>query len=655
MRQFLAIIVALAVIASIAVGTSYWLNKEKQRQDSIEEIHDLSEVEELLAEDSRPSALKALEIINEHKKRILESSALGKKWTEFFLTACIQTEDYGHLLELYKFSPKIFAGHEEAILMVASAYIALREPEKYQQLRTLWETRTLHPDEWFLLDAGKLVIEGKYEEAEKLLKSKTLSNDAETGRLVRLAMFHLKEDPSTSWNYLSQACSHDPTNPEIHSLRAQFLENFGKKELALVEYLAAITQDPEDAILRDQLAEFYRRNDQYALALHTWSEALTLPSSDIIWIKAWFWSRMVHPIDFDWKASECPEGRFKPLVDILTRLEAGEYWKEKSLEGSHDLAKFLHAEQLTFWLRLVQYFKDGNEENAFELLNASTFSAQSWHPDLEIALKRILHYRQRGTFSFPNAVTTSEKKHTLFKILDSLAAAESSGASVKIPVDFRELLYSEEVFAAAFAAAEWWEAALQLHRLPVIPKVIPGWVAYDIAQALRNNRSRLETLDFTSKQNLTPPLQLLMGELLIADGSPEAAIDKLRPLSEDDSLIGYRASWLLSLLYIENEEFERAKEMIENHPHLSTSVLGQETLARIALSQGDESLANKIYTTLEYQSSEAMSYLARRAFIEKNWKRARELTEKLLRKHPSNLLLRKNLKLIIEQQGNHEE
>jgi len=149
-------------------------------------------------------------------------------------------------------------------------------------------------------------------------------------------------------------------------------------------------------------------------------------------------------------------------------------------------------------------------------------------------------------------------------------------------------------------------------------------------------------------------LSMVMGELLIASGSPEAGLDKLQQLTEREDDIGYRAAWLISLLYIEQERYDEAKELISNHDRLNDDVLGKETLARIALLQGDQEQARRLYSALEDESWEAKSYLARQAFLEEDWGRARELTEELLREFPNNMLLHKNLRQIIEEQAKQE-
>jgi len=142
-------------------------------------------------------------------------------------------------------------------------------------------------------------------------------------------------------------------------------------------------------------------------------------------------------------------------------------------------------------------------------------------------------------------------------------------------------------------------------------------------------------------------LSLLIGELLVSLGSPEAGLEEFENLMGQDDEIGFHASWMAVNVHINQKEYALAKEIIGSHDELSKHVLGRESLARIAMLEGDEDLADRLYGELEEKSTEAKSYLARRAFARKHWKRARELTEELLMVFPSHPVLQENLKKII--------
>jgi hypothetical protein len=73
---------------------------------------------------------------------------------------------------------------------------------------------------------------------------------------------------------------------------------------------------------------------------------------------------------------------------------------------------------------------------------------------------------------------------------------------------------------------------------------------------------------------------------------------------------------------------------------------GVEQRARQAHYVNDFSLAQTLYHLILEESTEAKSYLARQAFVDKQWKVARELTIQLLKEHPGNQQLWDNLSKI---------
>jgi tetratricopeptide (TPR) repeat protein len=157
-------------------------------------------------------------------------------------------------------------------------------------------------------------------------------------------------------------------------------------------------------------------------------------------------------------------------------------------------------------------------------------------------------------------------------------------------------------------------------------------------------------IEFATKQHLTPMLKLQIAELNIAVGNNEKAADELKTLSAIGGDIGFQATERLSELYIDQKKYNKAKEIIQGNPKFSESVRGQEHLARIALYLKELKTADQIYQSIEKSSPEARSFLAKKAYQEKNWRKARQLTEQLIRDYPDNEQLRENLKKITLQE-----
>ena len=653
MRSVIILCSVLVAIAGIAVGTSYWVSQsieQAETEDTVQAQNDLAAVKELLQTDSEDDAQAALDLIMENHDALIEPGEVGRQWTDLFITACVKLEAWGPLISLFDFSPATLDEREDAAIPVAALLIHVERTDDYQRLRDRWVDRTEREDDWFLLDAAHLTAIGDLDEAVEALASRTLSGESETRRLVHLGMLHVKSDPTAAWDYLTQAARHDDDNPDIHLLRARLLEAYNKIPLAEAEYFAAIAEDTQAWRLYDELGEFYRRQGRYRDALLAWGQGLKQPN-DIMWAKVKFWSMLLQPVKADWPAiDEMQDGPLKPLYAYLQELPASAYWDETAAAEQPEMGQFLTSHQAPFWLRLVEWLRAGNEEKAGELVALNTHTKVSWEPDLELAMKRIFHFRKHGILTHENLTPSSKKKHGFFQQLDKITSEHPEGISRDdLPDQLLTLLDSDEVFAAAFLAAGWNEAALQVSKVGVLPVGTPEWVAYMTTQALRTNRGSLEALAYASRQQEGDPLTLLMGEILISTGDIEAGKEKLQPYATTDSVVGLRAAWLLSMIALEQKEFEAANTIVDASPQLSEALIGKELKARIALLQGDDKLATQLYGQIQKESTEAKSYLAKRAFAESDFNRARALTEELLKEHPNNATIRKNYNAILKR------
>lgn len=654
--SFLLILLALVLLA--AVGINYWPTHHAPHAtagkpfSASEEQQDLQIAEDLIKSNQADDALK---IIYKHKKEIELFSDSGKKWAELYIQANEQNKDSAQLAALYEFFPQSFNGHEKAVLLVAENFLVNTKTREYQKLRDEWKGKETRKDAWLILDSDLFLLQGKKTEAIELLSSESFEGKADTPRLIRLALLNVTENPKMAWDFLQEAFQKDPTNPDIRSYRAKLLEAVGKNSLAVTEYIAAIQTDPKNIYLKDQLAEFLLRNKQYPQALQIWTENLKAPSIDLVWIKDLFWSKVLTPVKFDFTSITPPQSKLQGYIDYLINLKPGQYWDKTSFDKLPEAARLLKTQQTTFWLRLVQAFKDKNEDEALSLLNSNIFNSISVNPALELGLKRIINYRKNGTLQLPEdssqvanlqLLQNQNQNQSFFDKLNNLAKDREA----KIPPDIEALLKSDLAIPAAFLSTDWYEVALQLNQTKVIPDNMPDWVAYGFTLATQANRGAMEALEFATKQHPSPSLSLITAELLIGSGSADAAIDILTKLAPKDDLSGARASWLLAMVYIEKGKLKEARETVNNSPLLVKEVLGQETLAKIALLEKNDALADQIYTSIEKNSPEAKSYLARKAFAEKNWAKARELTEELLRQYPTNTLLQDNLRKIDEEQ-----
>lgn len=628
---------------------------EGQQTNAVQEKEDLAKTKKFLSEEK---VLDALEIIHNYESKVSLSTPEGRQWLNLFIDAAIQSRNFEQLVLLYEIFPQAFNNNESTSILVANGYILLKQPQKYLEIRNAWKDHATMEETWVVMDADELILEGKKEQAIGLLQSHKYEGRKDAERLIHLALYELSENPALAWDYLNQALKLNPKNTYVLSYKGKMLEAIGQDALAQYEYQAAIQMEPENILLRDQLAEFYLRHNQPRLALTLWLDTFAKPSLDLIWLKALFWSKVVMPVDFEWSKAYPPIGQNKDLINYLISLPKGVFWEKETFDDLPKASYYLTNIPLTFWLRLLQALKDKNEQEAFRLLRFNKFVQSSMDPQLEKAVKQVLSYRLSGSFlentiSQPtpdqaniNSVTaiSEQKTQSFFDILNVYVNQEQEDkTNFALPYDFETILKSPEIYSILLLQAKWWEAALELHQMDVLPDAFPNWIAMDLTQAYRLNRSSKEALAFAVKQKKTPDLSVLIGELYIAENNLEEALKVLLPYTKEQSPIGVRASYLASLVYINEKEYSKATDLIKGQPDLANDTLGQEMFARIALLQGDKELAAKLYTQIETVSPEAKSYLARRAFENKEWARAEELTEQLLLIYPNSPVLIENL------------
>jgi len=582
----------------------------------------------------------------------------AERWVDLEVEALARLRQVPRLLWLYSRFPERFLRSEEASLLAGRALMQMREEERFSRLRGAWQGQETQKAAWLALDADRALSEGRRGDALELLQSRSFSGPEDCGRLARLALLHAKDLPR-AWGYLQKAFAADPKNPDVRSFRGQVLEAAGRVEEARVEYVAAHLADPSDPLLRDQLGEFYRRWGNYDLALRTWAGGLTPPSFPFLWVKTWFWNRVASPAAVKWDSTAPPEGELRPLLDYLLALPEGRYWDEGAFEKVAGAGWLGQRRQEVFWLRLLQLLRDGKEEEAIHLLDLNPFHDRSWRPEIEGAIAKVLRYRKTRSFrpfrEFPSVSgpIAGRVRHQLFEELDRLTDRRRVGTKGAggVPEALARLILSEEAFAAVFLAGGWTEAALHLHRAKEIPPEFPAWVAYGLTQGVRFNRGVPQALEFAQRQPSTPPLDLLKGELWLESGDLAEARRQLEPLRRGGSDLGYRAAWLLSLASLGRGEGEAARRYVLENPRLARGVTGQEVLAKVALWEGRQGEAERIYRAIAEDSAEAKAYLARRAFQAQDWREARRLTLELMDTFPANLQVRANLKAIAQAEA----
>lgn len=461
---------------------------------------------------------EAFELIKKHRNEF-NTNYHKADWLNLAIrTVELMPEQTGALVGLYEKYPAAFKNHELASLLVAGELISNRQFDDYKKLRESWKDHSYNPQDWFVLDSDMYLLQGNKDKAKELLLSRSFEGPADTKRLIRLSFLSSQDNLGEAWGFLQQAEVKDPTNSTIHSLKGKVLEDLNQSDQAQMAYNRALELDPANVSLIEQLGEFYRRQGEFDLAINTWKKGLDLPKSDALWLKTLFWNKVYLPQLIHYTPP------YNPLINYLDHLQVDEYWNQLDFDKLPKAQKYLKSEQETFWLPLIQRLARGDVDEVQMMLQYNPFKTHSWSPQIEQALRHVLAFRKEGNFD-PDPILneqTSKIKHHFFDQISSAAYhSKHILTNEKLPVEFRSLIRSDEVFTAIFLAGGWNEAAIYLHRMAVYPHDFPDWLAVEFTKALQKNRGKQAALSFALSQKQTDALKAVIKELSTSARQPE--------------------------------------------------------------------------------------------------------------------------------------
>lgn len=450
----------------------------------------------------------------------------------------------------------------------------------------------------------------------------------------------------SSWESLKEAQEKDRLSSQILLQKAKTLESINQFPKAHKEYLAAYKLAPENTALIEELGEFYRRHDQISTALQAWQWGLHLPNSENLWIKVLFWSKVALPQKNLTMPVVEAKGPYKPFIQYLLALKQDEFWNATVFDNLPNKAEILNTFQETFWLRVLDALKNDRDEDVALYIDNNPFRSVNWAPQLSNTLSQIINYQQTGNWQTLAVPLVKNDQFEVPPFIDEIEAINAQGGDV--PDRLRPLLKSQEAYSALFLSQGWLEAGLKLNKLDVIPVNFPDWISYSLAQAIQHVEGNEKAIEYATKQKETPALLLLLAELEMAQGNIPVGVKYLIKLASDDSEYGFRAAWLLSVLQIEQEQYEDAKQTIAAQPRLANSTPGKEALAKIALKTGDVIQAESIYEDIQDDSDEAKFYMERKAVSDQNWEKAEKLVEELLQEYPDHPKLKEDWEAVKE-------
>jgi Tfp pilus assembly protein PilF len=585
---------------------------------------------------NRRHPIRALEILHSEEKNVQNFPSLQEEWVKLAGRSAQALSNDELLRSLYTFFPEFIASQEDLSLPLASAALSKGDWELYRTLSQNWLDNSRDASRWVLLQADALALQGKPELSIELLNSQSLKGQDEVFRCLRLALMNQNKHPQVSWEYLTNALKKDPSSGDLHYYRAKLLQGKGIHDLALSELKTAMLNQPQDCLFKEEYIQQCLLCQRYAEAYDLLAQSLTRPTNDRLWLDALFFHKIYKPLPASFADLEIPQGEITPFLRYLLVLPAKQAWNPGLLHSQPKVANIAHRLPEALWLKAIGYLQSGLELKAFKTLYSHPEMAQL-NPDLFNSLQIAIAYRYPHLHLQPKiSPYETPSSDSFLKKLRQKTYSEQT----------EKLLASEEGFAALFLAAGWNETALQLHQMPALPDDFPRWLAAGLTYALAQNRTRMQALDFAKQQKPSPQLNLLIGELELKGKNLDKARIYLDPIAADGSDMGRRAAALLAAFYAQQQQYDQARKAIHRNPGYAFSWAGKEQLAAIALKQGNTEEAEDIYNFILLRSPIAKSYFAAKAYQNKDYQKALELTQELLKEFPDRPELQKQRTLI---------
>lgn len=392
-----------------------------------------------------------------------------------------QLADLGGLVALHEQYPESFLERESAALALGRALLGLGAVSGYEGHRERWRRRAKDRLAWVALDTDALRQRGAPEAARALLTGMGTRLETDARLLARMGLLLVAEDPARAQKLFKQAHRIRPDDAEVYRLHGEACALSGAQGEAVSAYQRAVALAPKDPFIRDTLADIYRRQGDAAKAMAVWTAGLAPPSMPFLWLRVLFWRRTLVPFRGELSTLTEPEGAEMPLVHFLRALPPAKFWDAQAFEAIALRNPALAERQEVHWLRLLDAFRHGREDDAFSLLNLGGFGTASWAPHLEQALLRVVAWRRMGFMpASQSGAPGTPPRHPFLAGLEALA----QGAPLANRAEFETVLQSPNVFSCAFLAAGWHRAGLRLHQRRHAANM-PAWYTEDLATAVR--------------------------------------------------------------------------------------------------------------------------------------------------------------------------
>ncbi len=224
--------VALVILAAFLVTTGVVFRHQikayltKHSVSPQEEAEDLAKAKQLMKE-SKPN--EALQIIDKYNYKFARTDdPQAQEWLQLYLDAVIKAGDLQRLIYLWETVPNKVLANETASAGLADILLRALKLEDYNKVRSKWQGHETQPEIWFVLDADKTLLKDGRQAAINFLNKQSFEGKKDVGRLIRLALLEVQDNPRVSWEYLTDAYNRDPNNVNVRSYRARLLEAVDK-------------------------------------------------------------------------------------------------------------------------------------------------------------------------------------------------------------------------------------------------------------------------------------------------------------------------------------------------------------------------------------------------------------------------------------------
>ena len=271
-------------------------------------------------------------------------------------------------------------------------------------------------------------------------------------------------------------------------------------------------------------------------------------------------------------------------------------------------------------------------------------------PRLLVNLTAVAGGKARTAIKSDAIPATDENSHPYLVEFDQWRNRPSSGND-----EFEKWMAQPASLVAMLFAHGWHGAALDLAGGEdfTVEGELPSWFDYGYARCLIVRDGASAARKWLEKRPvLSDAARLTLAETLLTEGNPEEGVEMLKELAQKKNPHASRAAWSAALAELDRSHVEAAKQIVDSNDELKDSVPGKEILARCALVKNQTEVALQIYRELGDSSVDAMIYLSKQAFAEKNWTEARKWTLDLSKRFPGEPKFRENLLKIEAQESN---